>query len=162
MRDLVETVIDGILQQERMQQHADRQQAMRAPAKPINQAALHSVGSQLPTEASQHDEELWQASVQFEAIFVQQMMGEMRKTVPHSGFISHGFAEDVHASMMDEAIAQASTRHSQFGLANTIYKQLARTEAESGQQISTQEISMATDKLKMANDLTTEVNKHAD
>jgi len=170
MRDLVENVIDGILQQEKMQQHAQRQQKQRAAiksrqaqTKAINHALLRATGRQMPTDNKDRDPALWKVSTQFEAIFVQQMMSEMRKTVHKSDFIPTGFAEDVHASMMDEAIAQASVKHHSFGLADSIYRQLERPQYDSKQAAAIQEISASADKLKMQinHSISLEAIKHA-
>lgn len=152
MRDIVETVISGIMQKERMQQN--QQVAAGRPSLP--RLPLHSVGHQVPVNDSKpKDPALWKASVQFEAIFMQQMMSEMRSTVTKSDFMPHGFAEDVHASMMDEAIAQAATKHNSIGIANAVYRQL---ESASHPQA----IGQVADKLKMSSDLTLEVTGHAD
>jgi len=173
MRDLVESVIDGLLQQEKMQQHAANQKKHRATIKSrlahtqaINHSRLHATGSQMSLSQQDRDPALWKVSTQFEAIFVQQMMSEMRKTVHKSDFIPSGFAEDVHGSMMDEAIAQASVKHHSFGIAENIYRQL-----EAGQQAgrrpgaqqpgSIQAISVTADKLQMKHDITLEANRHA-
>jgi len=173
MRDLVESVIDGILQQEKMQQHAANQKKHRAAMQPrptrteiINQARLHGTGPQISTSSKQRDPALWKVSTQFEAIFVQQMMSEMRKTVHKSDFIPSGFAEDVHGSMMDEAIAQASVRHHSFGIAENIYRQLeagqnAAMRPGAKQPESIQAISASADKLQMKHDITLEANRHA-
>jgi len=176
MRDLVESVIDGLLQQEKMQQHAASQKKHRAatqlrPARTqtINQTSLHATGPQAPLSNKEKDPALWKVSTQFEAIFVQQMMSEMRKTVQKSDFMPGGFAEDVHGSMMDEAIAQASVRHHSFGIADNIYRQLEASQsrsrqaeskqAGSKQAESIQAISASADKLK--NNITLEVSRHA-
>jgi len=168
MRDLVEFVIDGIMQHERMQEQSQRQQTHGARLKQrqalSNQpshAQTHAVGNQIEPSSKDKNEALWKASLQFEAIFVQQMMTSMRKTVHKSDFMPSGFAEDMHASMMDEAIAQASTKHSNFGLAKSIYRQLEAAENSRTQPISTQEISRVADKLKMTDELTMEASKHA-
>ncbi|PIP01674.1 MAG: flagellar biosynthesis protein FlgJ [Zetaproteobacteria bacterium CG23_combo_of_CG06-09_8_20_14_all_54_7] len=156
MRDLVETVIGDIMQRERMQKSpaAHKQTAMR-PAPTPGHAPLHSVGKQVPVpESAQKDPALWKASKQFEAIFLQQMMSEMRSTVSKSEFMPHGFAEDMHASMMDEAIAQASTKHGSIGIANAVYRQL-----EAGSR--TQAIPNPADKENMTSDLMMEAIRHA-
>ncbi len=174
MRDLVETVIDGILQREKMQQHAQRQQrhdatikSRPASTKAINHAHLYAAPGQTIASGKDKDPALWKVSRQFEAIFVQQMMSEMRKTVQKSDVMPNGFAEDVHGSMMDDAIAQASVRHHSFGIADNIYRQLEAAQSHSKQPApiphhqSIQDISDSADKLNMNTDLTLEANSHA-
>ncbi len=188
MADLVEYVIDGILKREQMQKQVKqkqvKQQQQANSTKPspgaapfaksfkANYASLHSVGTQAPVPIKERDEALWKVSRQLEAVFVQQMMSEMRKTVNKSGFMPSGYAEDVHASMMDDAIAQASVKRSNFGIADSIYRQLETASnyrngtasgslSKSEQIASVQEISNTADSLKMSSSLAMEVRKHA-
>ena len=166
MADLVEFVIDGILQREQMQKRAQKQQTDVKQSRPfhINQAKLDTGGNQLSASVKEKDAALWKVSRQFEAIFVQQMMAEMRKTVSKSDFMPSGYAEDVHASMMDEAIAQASTKRSNFGIADSIYRQLeaaSKNNTRSKQQANVQEVANTADRLEMNSALAMEVGKHA-
>ena len=172
MADLVEFVIDGILQREQLKQRVKMQQTQATNVKhsvrsshPLqaNQASFHALDSKAPA-VQKKDEQLWKVSRQFEAIFVQQMMGEMRKTVGKSDFMPSGYAEDMHASMMDEAIAKASTKRSNFGIADNIYRQLEAASKnivvpETGATI--QEISKTADNLQMDSSLAMEVKKNA-
>jgi len=160
MHDLVGTVIHGILEREQLQQSRSHHQTNMRP--PLSQVLAHgelrAVGKQTASPVDNRDPELWRASKQFEAIFLQQMMSEMRSTVSKSDFIPHGYAEDVQASMMDAAMAQASINRASMGIANTVYRQL-----EAGNRA--QAIPNPTDKLNMASDLTMtatmEANKDA-
>jgi len=173
MADLVEYVIDGILQREQMQKHAKMQQNANVRAASAQPAAdqensFHRImTSQTEPSIEKKDEALWEVSRQFEAIFVQQMMTEMRKTVSKSEFMPSGYAEDVHASMMDEAIAQANSKRSSFGIADNIYRQLEaaqnnRANAVQKETPDIQEISNTADNLEMdSGSLAIGVGKHA-
>jgi len=171
MADMVEFVIDGILQREQMQKQAKMQQATdarkhSAGAVHANKSSFHRVlASQTAGPAKERDEALWKVSRQLEAVFVQQMMAEMRKSVGKSDFMPSGYAEDMHASMMDDAIAQASTKRSNFGIAESIYRQLETAQnvrsAEPGNNSMIQEISNTADSLEMNRGLVMEVNRHA-
>ena len=86
-----------------------------------------------PASAKGRDAKLWKVSRQFEAIFVQQMLDEMHRSVPHSGFLPNGFAEQVHSSMFDQAVASTISKNADLGIASAIYRQLAQlghTQAE--------------------------------
>ncbi len=142
MRDLVETVIDGLLTQERLQQHTRQQHATqqkqhlratqrKTASQPINPMHLQHSSTRIASADKQKDPALWKVSRQFESIFLQQMMSEMRKTVDKSEFLPTGFAEDIHASMMDEAIAGASVKQHSFGIADAIYRQLEQAQQAS-------------------------------
>ncbi len=82
------------------------------------------------------DADLWQASLKFEAMLIQQMMSAMRKTVPESGLLSSGFASDMYASMFDQAIAETSSKSGSLGIAENIYRQM-----NAGNQIKENPIS---------------------
>lgn len=80
------------------------------------------------TPSQNRDPKLWKVSQQFEAIFLQQMLDAMHKTVPHSGFMPNDFAEKVHESMFDQAVANAISQNSNLGIASAIYRQLAHVD----------------------------------
>ena len=71
------------------------------------------------------DPALWEASLKFEAMLMQQMMAAMRKTVPESGMISSGFANDMYNSMFDQAIAETGSTRGSLGIAEGIYRQMS-------------------------------------
>ncbi|NOQ41078.1 MAG: hypothetical protein GQ563_01060, partial [Desulfuromusa sp.] len=49
----------------------------------------------------QNPEKLKEAAQQFEAIFIQQMYKEMRKTIPDDGLIQRGNADDIYTQLQD-------------------------------------------------------------
>lgn len=55
----------------------------------------------------------------FEAIFVQKMFQEMRKTVPQGGYIQKDFSLNIYQEMFDKQIAQevANKQHLELGKA---------------------------------------------
>jgi len=118
VRDLVETVIGQVLAADARAKHAPPKHAPR-PMRPS------------PAQPDRHegppgrDARLWKACTQFEAIFLQQMLSEMRKSVPKSGLLPTGFAEDVHAAMFDQAVAEAGARRGMLGIAENLYRQLS-------------------------------------
>ncbi len=131
MRDLVETVISQVMRQQpdypaTASKTAKQRTVNRVPA----DSTLHtrelipaqiSAGSTPPA-----NDRLWQASRQFEMLFIEQMMTSMRKTVPDSGFLNKGFAEDVQTSMLDQAIAEAVGKQGRIGIARSLYRQLSQ------------------------------------
>ncbi len=116
MRDLVETVIGDILARER---------AARPPAAhPAPTRAAARSFAPIAADAQHRDAKLWKSCREFEALFLQQMLSEMRKTVPRSKLLDGGFAGDVQAAMMDQAVAQAAAQRAPLGLAEAMYRQL--------------------------------------
>ena len=60
----------------------------------------------------------------FEAVFINQMVTEMRKTVTRSGLIPEGPGEKVYQAMLDSDYSEKMANSDQIGLSNMIYKQL--------------------------------------
>jgi len=110
--------------------------------------AIPSANPMAPPSPADRDEKLWQASVKFESVFMQQMMESMRKSVPESGFMPHGFAEKSYQSMMDQAIADVGGQQGSLGIAASIYHQLKHDQG--GSQQAVQAAVSASDKLTTA------------
>lgn len=70
------------------------------------------------------DPGMWEVSLKFEALLMQQMMTAMRKTVPTDGMLSSGFANDMYSSMFDQAIVDVGSKSGGLGMAENIYRQM--------------------------------------
>ena len=78
---------------------------------------------------SKTNKQLKSLSKQFESIFVHQLLKSMRSTVQKTGlFDSH--ATSMYESLHDEEIARLMTEQKGIGLADVIYRDLARLEAK--------------------------------
>jgi len=66
-------------------------------------------------------ERLKGACQDFEAIFIRQMLQQMRKSIPKSDFLDGGLAEDIYNDMLDAAIADQASRRQGFGIAKALY-----------------------------------------
>jgi flagellar protein FlgJ len=76
--------------------------------------------------ASGKDEaKLKQACRDFEAIFISDMMKKMRKTVPESGLISGGRAEEIFRDMRDDEISKDMSKSGGIGLSDMLYNELS-------------------------------------
>ena len=71
-----------------------------------------------------NDAKLREASNEFEAIFIQQMLKTMRKTSLESDFIKKSEGEKMFRSMLDEQYAILSAKSGRLGLGGMIYQQL--------------------------------------
>lgn len=71
----------------------------------------------------------------FEAVFIGQMIKEMRKTVPKDGML-HGKHEEEYVSMFDAEFAKTLTKQGGIGLADFMQRQLALSSASKKQQAS--------------------------
>jgi flagellar protein FlgJ len=74
----------------------------------------------------QNPEKLKEAAQQFEAIFIQQMYKEMRKTIPDDGLIQRGNAEDIYAQLQDLEAAKITAQQGGIGLADLMMQQLGK------------------------------------
>ena len=68
---------------------------------------------------------LYQVSVEFEAILIKQMLNAMRKSVPKSGLVDGGMAEEFFEDMLYDEYAKNMAETAQFGLGDLIVKQLS-------------------------------------
>ena len=89
-------------------------------------AAAKSMNTKPSGEGS---EKLKQACEDFESIFVDFMLQQMRQTVPQSDLFGGGRAEQLYTSMMDSELAKSISRQRGLGLADQMYRQLMATSA---------------------------------
>ena len=79
-------------------------------------------------ETSKREEhpEVRKVAKQFEALFVNQMISAMRKTVVKGGLVPESNAERVYQSMLDSNHAEKMADTEQLGLSQMIYDHLLR------------------------------------
>jgi peptidoglycan hydrolase FlgJ len=68
--------------------------------------------------------ELYKVCLDFEAIFIKQMLNVMRKTVEKEGLLDGGMSEDIFEDMLYDEYANKMAQTAQFGLAETMYIQI--------------------------------------
>jgi len=71
------------------------------------------------------DPKLASACNDMEALFIHHMLSEMRKTVPKSGFIDGGRAEEIYTSLMDTELAKEMASSGGLGLSAILQEQLS-------------------------------------
>lgn len=67
---------------------------------------------------------LYKVCVEFEAIFIKQMLSSMRKTVEKSGLLDGGLAGEFFEDMLYDEYAKKMAESANFGLAAMIYGQV--------------------------------------
>jgi len=87
--------------------------------------AVNNTESTTNTNAIDKNSKLYQVSVEFESIFIKQMLNVMRETVNKSGLIDGGMAEEVFEDMLYDEYGQKMAKSAQFGLADSMYRQLS-------------------------------------
>ena len=95
---------------------------------PLPLSALTQQANQLnklpQSKGVSDDAKLRQVANDFEAIFIQQMMKTMRKTLLESDFIKKSEGEKLFRSMLDEQYAILSAKSGRLGLGEMIFQQL--------------------------------------
>ncbi len=145
MRDLVETVIGQVLK---------RQPTMKPLSEPQTakvEKPFHSSQVRQPLEIK--DQDAWAACCKFEAVFLQQMMEAMRKTVPESDLSPRSYANSMYDGMMDQAISESGSKQAPLGLAMNMYRQLER-DGFTQKEGNTQGLQQLADTLKTDPSLT--------
>jgi flagellar protein FlgJ len=74
--------------------------------------------------AAGKDPKLYQACVEFESLFVKQMLNAMKKTVTKGDLMHGGYAEDIFEDMLYDEYAMLMAKSSGFGVADLVYRQL--------------------------------------
>ncbi len=69
---------------------------------------------------------LYEQCREFESIFVNMMLKEMRGTVEKSGLIDGGQAEEIFSDMLYDEYAKDMAKTAGFGLADSVYLELSR------------------------------------
>jgi peptidoglycan hydrolase FlgJ len=88
---------------------------------------LSQATSQTPKAQKGRDpEKLKESAQQFEAIFIQQMFKEMRKTIPDDGLIQRSNADDVYSQLQDMEAAKITAQQGGIGLADLMMQQLLK------------------------------------
>ena len=83
------------------------------------------VALKLAAKGSGEGAALREAAEEFEGLFVQQMLAAMRKTVPEDGLFSSS-EESTFRAMADQQLAQDLARSGDFGIAESLVRQLGR------------------------------------
>lgn len=78
------------------------------------------------TKQSSSREALREAAQEFEALFLQMLLTEMRRTVPDSDLLGDRRAEKLFQSLLDQEMALNSSQAQSLGLAKLIYEQMSR------------------------------------
>jgi Rod binding domain-containing protein len=88
-------------------------------------AALSAVPA-APAPLDKKHEALKKATQQFESYFVDEMLKEMRKTIPEDTLLGDSdHQQEIFQDMSDQAVADSVSKTGSFGLAAMMYKELA-------------------------------------
>ena len=76
------------------------------------------------------DAQIEKVAQDFEAIFLNIMLKEMRKTVGKGGLLGNDGATKMFQEMMDSALAESMAKSKMFGLGNIVAKQMKKQRRE--------------------------------
>jgi len=82
------------------------------------------VGGADKQDARAQDARLKAACAEMEAVFLNLLLSEMRKTVPKSTLTGGGYQEEVCRSLLDSELARNMAKAGGTGLADMLYRQL--------------------------------------
>ncbi|MBP2645298.1 MAG: Flagellar protein FlgJ [Firmicutes bacterium] len=71
------------------------------------------------------DEKLKESCREMEAVFLNMLLQQMRRTVPKSGIMDKSNAEETMQSMLDGEVTQNMSKAGGMGLADLLYRQLS-------------------------------------
>ncbi len=86
-----------------------------------------SVAQDIKSEisADPYRKKLYDASVEFEAVFVKMMLKEMKNSVHKEKLIDGGYAEEIFEDMLYDEYAKDISKNESLGMAEQIYKQMS-------------------------------------
>lgn len=90
------------------------------PSVPFDVVRMPTVPSTLNKDSSR----LKEACSELESLFIYYLMKEMRATVPKSGFIGGGKAEEMYTSIMDQQMSKKIASEREIGISSALLGQL--------------------------------------
>ena len=99
---------------------------IRVPLQSVNNIdrVKNSLESRTASFSCKSDAKIKEASFELEALFINYLLKEMRATIPKSGFISGGKAEEIYTSMLDSQLAKEMASRGGIGLSSLLRNQL--------------------------------------
>lgn len=82
---------------------------------------------QSPEHFSGDEKRLYRACVEFEAIFVKQMLDSMRNTVPKGGLFDGGMSREIFEDRLYGSYAEKISEIAGLGLARQMFEQIKET-----------------------------------
>jgi len=80
-------------------------------------------------EAPEKAQQLRKACEDMEALFIHQLLKEMRATIPKSGLFGKSHAQDIYTGMLDGRMAQEISQNRGLGLSAMLMRQLGAVES---------------------------------
>ncbi|HHW92767.1 MAG TPA: flagellar biosynthesis protein FlgJ [Firmicutes bacterium] len=94
------------------------------PSAPYLTGETGKVAAQGVDKQRKEGDKLLEACQEFEAIFWQQILRQMRRSIPKSGLMDGGTGEEIFQDFLDEEYARTLARQGAGSLAYMLYEQL--------------------------------------
>lgn len=88
----------------------------------------NSLESGKASSSRKSDAQLKEACSELESLFIKHLLKEMRATIPKSGFISGGKAEEIYTSMLDSQLAKEMAFSGGIGLSSLLCDQVGKSD----------------------------------
>ncbi len=98
--------------------------ALQGKVNQLKADATAQAGSSQPMTEKQ--QALWKSCQDFEGIFIQYLLEQMRKAGPQDTFLDKGLGHDIFVSMYDQELSKSMAKAGQFGIAKMVYNQLSK------------------------------------
>lgn len=99
-----------------------RPQVLRAAQYQTRSEKAHAIGN-TPQQATE-TQRLKDACDSFEALFMQQMLKQMRATVPKDGLFSGGSAEQMYSEMLDVELSKEMATSGGLGISRLLFEHM--------------------------------------
>jgi len=86
--------------------------------------AQHRLTSEKISQSVENPQELKEACSELESLFIFYLLKEMRATIPKTGLISGGRAEEIYTSMLDSQLSKEMASQRGIGLSSLILDRL--------------------------------------
>jgi peptidoglycan hydrolase FlgJ len=87
---------------------------------PTMEPKLHQINASKSTDSKSF--KVSEVCKEFESLFLNYLLKEMRATIPKSGLLGGGQAEQIYTAMFDEKLSRELAQHGGIGLAQIIQK----------------------------------------
>ena len=92
----------------------------------VSSATVLGLGPQAPSPRQSADARAREAAVQFETMFVTQMLEQMTSSMKADPNFGGGPAEGIHRSMLNEEYAKQISKRGGIGVSDAIYREMLR------------------------------------
>ncbi len=95
-----------------------------------NSTINSSMESSIRGVKSKEEQKLIDATIDFETLFIKQMLNSMRKTVSKSGLLDGGQGQEIFEDMLYDEYSKKIAQTARLGISEMMYRQLSTIKPE--------------------------------